>query len=233
MMKHQCVNCNGNHTSYSKICHVYLDLLKKLNNVSEWHYFSHPKSIPTPTDNNSNACIIVHNNLVSSSPPLISNATELNNDLSTRTPFNRIVPIPKGIIFAFVNICSIFNKMASIFSLLLQNHIDIFLFNETWLSSLIPNRMLYFPGYRMHRLDRDSHGGGLLFLVKNRFNSSIENGIMSEYLELLHVTLELPCTAPINIICIYRSPSCNINDFLLQLFNFLSNIEYSWLPLIY
>ena len=55
---------------------------------------------------------------------------------------------------------------------------------------------------------------------------------MTQSLELLHVTIELPHTIPINIIRVYRSPSSNIGEFIILLSNFLSSIEYTCLPII-
>ena len=55
---------------------------------------------------------------------------------------------------------------------------------------------------------------------------------MSNCIELLHIALELPASKPINIISVYHPPSSSFIDFIDCFHNFLSNIDYTNLPLI-
>ena len=54
---------------------------------------------------------------------------------------------------------------------------------------------------------------------------------MTDEIELLHLSLELPCTTTINLICIYRPPGSNVKEFLDLLQHFLNNINYLRQPL--
>ena len=140
--------------------------------------------------------------------------------------------IPSGLCFGHLNVCSLFSKTLSIYSLLQEFDIDIMSLNETWLNCGITNANLYLPGYCIFRLDRSTRGGGVSILVSNKYKSVHENVIMSPSIELLHITLELCCTAPINIISIYRPPLSSIPEFFIQLKQFLNNITYNIHPLV-
>ena len=91
---------------------------------------------------------------------------------------------------------------------------------------------LFLPGYTIYRLDRQSRGGGVMILVKNKFNAEIENTILTAEIELLHIALELPYTKPINIVSVYRPPSASLSVFISDFTNFLNNIPYNHLPLV-
>ena len=122
-------------------------------------------------------------------------------------------------------------KSASLFLLLQQYGIDIMSINETWLKSIIANNSLFLPGYRIFRLDRETHGGGVAFLVHNKYNSHIENTILSPCIELMHISISLMASNAINVVTLYRPPSCNCSDFISYFTNFLNNIDYTQLPL--
>ena len=128
-----------------------------------------------------------------------------------------------------MNICSILSKSLSLYAILQQHHVDIMTVNETWLHESYTNASLYLPGYNIHRLDRQSHGGGLAVLVSHKFGSTIENTILTPSIELLHIVLELPYSKPINVITVYHSPRSNLLNMFDSLCNFLNNIDYSHL----
>lgn len=67
---------------------------------------------------------------------------------------NTELSIGNGIIYAHLNICSIYSKTLSLYQLLLNFHIDIISINETWLNYAIPNNSLFLPGYKIHGIDR-------------------------------------------------------------------------------
>ena len=140
--------------------------------------------------------------------------------------------IQNGIIIGHLNICSIISKTLSLYAILQQHNVDIMSINETWLHDSLPNSSLFLPGYKIYRLDRQTHGGGVAFLVSNKYSSTVENTLITHSIELLHIVLELPSTKPINIITLYHPPSSNLSDFFNSLCQFLNNIDYSHLPLI-
>ena len=101
---------------------------------------------------------------------------------------------------------------------------------HAWLKSEISNSSLFIPNlYRIFRLDRQTHGGGIALLIRNNINALTESTILFPCLELLHVTLSFPSSMPINVI---TTPSCNFISFLNCFTNFLNNIDYSNIPLL-
>ena len=72
----------------------------------------------------------------------------------------------RGMRVALLNICSLFHKTLSLFNFLTINKVDVMAINETWLNSSIYNASLMLPGYAIFRLDRPTHGGGVLILVE-------------------------------------------------------------------
>ena len=111
-------------------------------------------------------------------------------------------------------------------------NIDIISLNETWLTSFHTNSSLFLNGYQIIRLDRPTHGGGVCFLVKNGISATIENSLMLDSIEMLHIIIKPKFSKPLNIIFVYKAPTVNINDMLAHFGNFLNNIDYNNIPLI-
>ena len=166
----------------------------------------------------------------------ISNFININKLYLNTPDLNHTILLPtiksKGILFAHLNICSILPKCLSLYNLISSMDIDIISLNETWLNNCITNASLTLPGYRIHRLDRLSRGGGVMFLVHNHWNTNIENTLLTSNIELLHIVLELPNTKPINIVSVYRPPNSIFSAFLHDFTQFLNNIPYNHLPLV-
>jgi exonuclease III len=138
-----------------------------------------------------------------------------------------------GLLMGHLNIQSLFNKSIDLHNLLLQYSFDLFSLNETWLKTHMNNSCLYLDGYKIFRLDRMvKKGGGVAILVKNSYNASIENTLLTDNVELLHVSLQLPASKAINIISVYKPPHVSVGNFLSDMGTLLSSINYNSFPLI-
>ena len=73
----------------------------------------------------------------------------------------------KQIVIGHLNINSLRNKFCEIYDILLNELIDVFGLSETKLDSSFTSSQFSVPDYTMHRVDRNSHGGGILFYVKS------------------------------------------------------------------
>jgi hypothetical protein len=62
--------------------------------------------------------------------------------------------------------------------------------------------------------------------VSNQFPSFIENSLMLDDIELLHVSIDRQFAHTINFVTIYRPPSSSFQSFLDYFSNFLNNIDY-------
>ena len=162
----------------------------------------------------------------------MENNISYKTNIITHTYINTTVHKPKGIIISLLNICSLFNKTLSLLNFIEKNDINIMALNETWLSDHITNASLFIPNYKFFRVDRPSRGGGIMFLLHNRFQGYIESSLLTSHIELLHISIDLKCSLPINLITLYRPPSSNLGSFYQSLRTFLNNIDYIGLPLI-
>lgn len=113
-----------------------------------------------------------------------------------------------------------------------DNNILVFSLAETWLSSDIKTSELFIPDFKIHRIDRSTRGGGIVILVTNKIYSSIENSIMTENLELLHISINRSKARPLQFITVYRPPSCTVGNFIDCLEIFLNNVELVVNPII-
>lgn len=91
---------------------------------------------------------------------------------------------------ASLNINSIRNKFDQL-KIIIQEHIDILIIQETKLDSTFPNAQFYIEGYSPpFRRDRNSHGGGLLIYIKDHIpakvlkNNDLGNDIEGIFIEL-------------------------------------------------
>ena len=103
------------------------------------------------------------------------------------------------------------------------NNPDIICIVETWLSSDILDSEVTLPGYQVHRLDRNRHGGGILVYVKDSF---VSNSLSSpDNLELLTLSI----ANDINKVCLslfYRPPH-SPSDVFQDLFLYLQSFDTS------
>ena len=141
----------------------------------------------------------------------------------------------KGLHYVHGNIRSIFNKFLQLKLYLLDSNISCIGLSETWLTEIIPDNMLYVPGYHLIRLDRSWHnrqgqikkGGGICCYINTNLkfssndlthlNCSTQDG------ELLHILVEQPFAKNYILINVYRPPQGNIDNFNEKI---LDNITY-------
>lgn len=99
-----------------------------------------------------------------------------------------------------------------------NNHLDVIILTETW--HTIENCNYRFPGYRLYMssIKRNQNDGIMVFI---RENIKIE---MHEYKHYMPNILKLNFRVnnnQLNILCVYRSPSGDINEFLTTFDNIL------------
>lgn len=103
-----------------------------------------------------------------------------------------------------LNINSAFNKFEHIIEILNSADIDILTLNETKLDDETPDRYFEHNNYNTLRRNRNSHGGGILVLVKKCYQISEKNS-STEY-EIISFKLKLNGTFN-NFIISYKPPS--------------------------
>lgn len=89
--------------------------------------------------------------------------------------------------------------------------------SETWASDVsISDSLLSYNGtYTVYRSDRlGSRGGGVAFLVDSTIPSTLLSSLShSIYCQSLSILVSPPCSPPITLHTVYRSPSCHISSF--------------------
>ena len=116
--------------------------------------------------------------------------------------------------------------------LLTRLDLDFLCLNETLLTPLTDDALLYVPGYEFVRLDRSElsgkkSGGGLLIYYKSD-RDVIELPELSQcspHLECLWVRMNLKLAKPTLIGCVYHVPDSRYNDSLNELDLILSQLD--------
>ena len=121
------------------------------------------------------------------------------------------------------NARSLFPKLDDLKLLCLSHSPDIICITETWLSPVILNSEINFPGYALLRLDRDRHGGGVAMMISSSLSPSLVS-LPSNSTELLLSSITHR-KHRLFIGTFYRPPSSNTA--IASLSSVLSNISSS------
>ena len=74
--------------------------------------------------------------------------------------------LPKGLILAHINICSLRHKTQELAQFLKLNKVDILAIPETHLDSIIDNSEINLAGFSVYRNDRNRFGGGVAIYIR-------------------------------------------------------------------
>ena len=123
----------------------------------------------------------------------------------------------------YFNARSVLPKISELQLLTKLHRPSIICIVETWLSQDIPSDDLDIEGYQVVRLDRNRHGGGILFYVSNAITYKMLPQCVG--LELLSIAITgNNCKACVTLF--YRPPSSSIAIFD-TLFSYLESIDIS------
>ena len=94
-----------------------------------------------------------------------------STDLDSTNPFEQLTDFSKNnskkMIFSHLNINSLQSKFIEVHEILHKGLSDMLFLSETKLDSSYPNAQFHVMSFITHRLDRNSHGGGLICYVKD------------------------------------------------------------------
>lgn len=141
--------------------------------------------------------------------------------------------LPKGLILAHINTCSLGNKIQDLSLFLQLNKIDILMISETHLDHFIDNSDVDMGGFSIYRTDRNRFGGGVAIYIRDHFPVKLRHDLMVDDVEVLWLQVQLPHLKPIILGCCYRPPSARI-EYVNGLCNMLykvteENRELYWL----
>lgn len=92
------------------------------------------------------------------------------------------------------------DKYAELCTFIHHHSPDVVSIQETFLSE---NTRFFIPNYRVFRSDRDTHGGGVLLMVKSNIKANKLPDLRLTAIETVAVELEIPNSQPITIVAVY------------------------------
>ena len=96
--------------------------------------------------------------------------------------------------------------------------------NETKLSSDIPDSIIAINDFELERLDRNQHGGGVAFYIKDTINYKVVDNLPEHSLELICLEIIPKMALSFFVLCWYRPPASTVDKFD-ELGNILGYLE--------
>ena len=100
-------------------------------------------------------------------------------------------------------------KLPDIVRIIEQHSIDIISINETHLDSTINNFEINIPGFSLYRNDRNRHGGGVAFYVRETISHTLRADLSMTDIESLWVEMKSPDGTSYLLCSMYRPPSAS------------------------
>ena len=100
-------------------------------------------------------------------------------------------------------------KLPDIVRIIEQHSIDIISINETHLDNTINNFEVNIPGFSMYRNDRNRHGGGVAFYVRENISHTLRADLSMSDIESIWVEVNAPDGTSYLICSMYRPPSAS------------------------
>ena len=119
----------------------------------------------------------------------------------------------KGIAIASINVNGLVKHIDEIKLLLIEKNIHILAINETKLDETIEDNIISIDKYKLHRKDRNRHGGGVAIYIKEDINYTIRDDLPNHNLELICIRIQPFHSEPFDIISWYRPPNDLIEGF--------------------
>ena len=143
-------------------------------------------------------------------PDHCNNVQEENNDL--QSPEN-LIPKNRGFKIACLNITSLHKHIDELRICLNDREVDILAINETRLDSDFPKELISIYGYNWIGRDRNRHGGGIGFYIRDMLNYRVRSDLNNTDIEVLTIEISKYKTKPFLITTWYRPPNTPIEKF--------------------
>ena len=110
----------------------------------------------------------------------------------------------KGIAIASISVNGLVKHIDEIKLLLIEKNIHILAINETILGETIEDNIISIDKYKLHRKDRNRHGGGVAMYIKENINYTIRDDLPNHNLELICIRIQPFHSEPFDIVSWYR-----------------------------
>ena len=125
---------------------------------------------------------------------------------------------------AFLNVNRLTTHIDEIREFVMVKGIHILAINETKLSSDIPDSIIAINDFELERLDRNQHGGGVAFYIKDTINYKVVDNLPEHSLELICLEIIPKLAQSFFVLCWYRPPASTVDKFD-ELGNILGYLE--------
>lgn len=125
-----------------------------------------------------------------------SRSNDINPNIGNNVEFNTLASA-KGLKMGHLNINGLLNKIDEVRILVNLLKLDIFAVSETKLDDNILDHEIMINGFKLFRLDRDRHGGGVLIYCRDNISSFSLTKLNNKEFESLWIKIKLKNTKPI------------------------------------
>ena len=114
---------------------------------------------------------------------------------------------------ALLNVNSLTKHIYELNVFLANKPLDVLAINESKLDLVDSDRIVNLEGYNIVRRDRNKHGGGVCFYLRNTITFSRQYQLENDDLELIALEIQKPNSCPFFIATWYRPPNTPLDYF--------------------
>ena len=137
------------------------------------------------------------------------------NDHCSAKPlsFDNITSEIRGFKIALLNVTSLTKHVDELKVFMSNTPLDVLTINESKLDLVNGDRLVNLEGYNIVRRDRNKHGGGVCFYLRNTITFSRQYQLENDDLELIALEIQKPNSCPFLIATWYRPPNTPLDYF--------------------
>ena len=137
------------------------------------------------------------------------------NDHCSAKPlsFDNITSEIRGFKIALLNVTSLTKHVDELKVFMANTPLDVLTINESKLDLVNGDRLVNLEGYNIVRRDRNKHGGGVCFYLRNTITFSRQYQLENDDLELIALEIQKPNSCPFLIATWYQSPNTPLDYF--------------------
>ena len=127
--------------------------------------------------------------------------------------FDKITSEIRGFKIALLNVNSLTKHIDELKVFMANKPLDVLAINESKLDLVDSDRLVNLEGYNIIRRDRNKHGGGVCFYLRNTITFSRQYQLENDDLELIALEIQKPNSCPFLIATWYRPPNTPLDYF--------------------
>ena len=135
---------------------------------------------------------------------------EENNDFQSSV---KLILKTRGFKIAFLTITSLYKHIDELRICTNNGEVDILAINETRLEPDFPKELISINGYNWIGRDRNRHGGGIGFYIRDTLNYSVRSDLNNTQIEVLTIEISKYKTKPFLATTWYRPPNTPVESF--------------------